>query len=121
MSMENATSSRPARRKILSVSMKDRASLYAAYMPFVNNGGLFVQTKQPYKMGDSINIMLSLIEAAERLPIAGKIIWVTPAGAEGYRATGVGFQFDEKSDLAKKKIENLLAGILTSSRPTHTM
>ncbi|MFN2350226.1 MAG: pilus assembly protein PilZ, partial [Thioalkalivibrio sp.] len=37
---------------ILSLAIKDKNSLYAAYMPFVKNGGLFIPTQKPYKLGD---------------------------------------------------------------------
>jgi len=47
---------------------------------------------------------------------------VTPPGAQGNRAAGVGIQFSEKdSGTARNKIEALLAGQLTSVKPTHTM
>ncbi len=38
---------KPAGRSgILSLTIKDKAVLYAAYMPFLLNGGLFVPTNQ---------------------------------------------------------------------------
>ncbi|MDD4904770.1 MAG: pilus assembly protein PilZ, partial [Methylobacter tundripaludum] len=33
---------------ILSLSIKDKNALYAAYMPFVTNGGLFIPTNREY-------------------------------------------------------------------------
>ena len=107
---------------ILSLSIKDKNALFAAYMPFVVNGGLFIPTKRVYKIGDEVFMLLTLMEETERLPVAGKIIWITPKGAEGYRATGVGVQFsDQDGGLARNKIETYLAGALESDRPTHTM
>ncbi len=110
------------RQGILSLSIKDKKALYAAYMPFVENGGLFIPTKRQYKMGEEVFMLLSLMEETERLPIAGKIIWVTPMGAEGYRAPGIGVQFsDQDQGAARNKIETYLAGALESDRQTHTM
>ena len=110
------------RQGILSLAIKDKNALYASYMPFIKNGGLFIPTKREYEMGDEVFMLQSLMEEAERLPIAGKIIWKTPAGAEGYRATGVGVQFsDQDGGVARNKIETYLAGALESDRPTHTM
>lgn len=111
-----------ARQGILSLSIKDKKALYAAYMPFVKNGGLFIPTKREYEMGDEVFMLLSLMEEAEKLPIAGKIIWKTPPGAEGYRASGVGVQFsNQDGGSARNKIETYLAGALESDRSTHTM
>jgi type IV pilus assembly protein PilZ len=40
---------------ILSLTIKDRAVLYAAYMPFVRNGGLFVPTNKRYELGEEVS------------------------------------------------------------------
>ncbi|MCK5829360.1 MAG: PilZ domain-containing protein [Methylococcales bacterium] len=111
-----------SKKGILSLSIKDKNALYAAYMPFVTNGGLFIPTTRKYEMGEEVFILLNLMEETERLPISGKIIWLTPDGAEGYRAAGVGFQFSDKDEgVARNKIETFLAGALDSGRSTHTM
>lgn len=111
-----------SRQGILSLSIKDKNALYAAYMPFVTNGGLFIPTKRDYAMGEEVFMLLNLMEETERLPIAGKIIWKTPVGAEGYRAAGIGVQFsDQDGGNARNKIETYLAGALESERSTHTM
>ena len=96
--------------------------MYAAYMPFVRNGGLFIPTNKRYHLGDEVFMLLSLMEETERLPVAGKIIWITPVGAEGNRAAGIGVQFsDQDGGTARNKIETYLAGALGSGKPTHTM
>jgi type IV pilus assembly protein PilZ len=48
-------------------------------------------------------------------------VWITPAGAQGNRAAGVGIQFSDEDGVARTKIEAILGGVLKSSRPTHTM
>ena len=108
---------------ILSLTIKDKASLYAAYMPFIKNGGLFIPTNKTYNLGDEVFMLLSLMEDAEKIPVAGKIVWVTPKGAQGNRIAGIGVQFgsDQESETARKKIETYLAGALSADRPTHTM
>ena len=111
-----------ARQGILSLTIKDKNALYAAYMPFVRNGGLFIPTNKRYHLGDEVFMLLSLMEETERLPVAGKIIWITPVGAEGNRAAGIGVQFsDQDGGTARNKIETYLAGALGSGKPTHTM
>lgn len=111
-----------ARQGILSLTIKDKNALYAAYMPFVRSGGLFIPTNKKYQLGDEVFMLLSLMEESERIPVAGKIIWITPVGAEGNRAAGIGVQFsDQDGGTARKKIETYLAGALGSGKPTHTM
>ena len=110
------------RQGILSLTIKDKNALYAAYMQFVKNGGLFFPTTKKYNIGDEVFMLLSLMDETERLPVAGRIIWVTPVGAEGNRAAGIGVQFsDQDGGMARNKIEGYLAGALKSDKPTHTM
>ena len=111
-----------ARQGILSLSIKEKSALYSAYMPFVENGGLFVPTKRIYEMGQEVFMLLSLMDETERLPIAGEVVWITPAGAEGSRTAGIGVQFsDQDGGQARNKIENYLAGTTESERSTYTM
>ena len=42
------------RQGILSLTIKDKSALYAAYMPFVKNGGLFIPTNKAYNLGDEV-------------------------------------------------------------------
>ncbi len=111
-----------ARQGILSLSIKEKNALYSAYMPFIENGGLFIPTTRKYVLGQEVFMLLNLMEETERLPIAGKVVWITPEGAEGYRTAGIGVQFsDQDGGTARNKIETYLAGALDSDRSTHTM
>jgi type IV pilus assembly protein PilZ len=109
------------RQGILSLTIKDKPVLYAAYMPFLQNGGLFVPTSKEYSIGDDIFMLLTLMEEPEKIPIAGRVVWITPAGAQGNRQAGIGVQFSEQDAAANAKIENHLGGALNSERHTHTM
>ncbi|TWC13977.1 MULTISPECIES: PilZ domain-containing protein [unclassified Pseudomonas] len=109
------------RNGILSLAIKDKSVLYAAYMPFIKNGGLFIPTNKHYRLGDEVFMLLSLMEEPEKIPVAGKVIWMTPKGAQGNRAAGVGVQFNDGDSSARNQIETHLAGTLKSDRPTHTM
>jgi type IV pilus assembly protein PilZ len=67
-------------------------------------------------------LILSLMEENERIPVAGKVGWVTPKAAEGYRTPGIGVQFSEDDGgTTRSRIENYLAGIVEADRPTYTM
>ena len=56
----------------------------------------------------------------EKLPVAGRVIRMTPKGAQGKRTAGIGVQFSEDRGNAQKKLENYLAGALVGDKPTHT-
>jgi len=112
-----------ARPSVLSLAIKEKAALYAAYMPFLTNGGIFVPTNKPYKAGDEIYLILTLMEDSSKYPVAGKVAWVTPAGANNNKAQGIGVHFpaDESGRRVKQRIEELLGAAIGSSRATHTM
>ena len=111
-----------ARPGVLSLNIKDKSALYAAYMPYVKGGGIFIPSSKPYKLGDEIFMLLTLMDNKEKIPVAGHVVWITPPGAQASRAAGIGIQFSEKdSGVARNKIEGLLAGHLNSDRGTHTM
>lgn len=109
------------RNGILSLTIKDLSVLYAAFMPFVKNGGLFIPTNKNYRLGDEVFMLLNLMDEPEKIPVAGKVVWITPKGAQGNRAAGIGVQFSDSDGTARSKIENYLAGALKSDRPTHTL
>jgi type IV pilus assembly protein PilZ len=108
---------------VLSLSIREKSALFAAYMPFIRGGGLFIPTNKAYKVGEEVFMLLTLIEDPAKLPVSGKVVWITPAGAHGGRAQGVGVQFlaNESGNQARNKIEGLLGGNLKSARSTHTM
>lgn len=110
------------RQGILSLTIRDKSSLYAAYMPFIKNGGLFIPTNKAYKIGDEVFMLLTLPDSKEKLPVAGRVVWITPKGAQGNRTAGIGVQFSELDNGAtRNKIETQLAGALKSDRQTHTI
>ena len=115
-----ATTPRPS---VIQLAIKEKAALYAAYIPLFGEGGIFIPTTREYRLGDDVYVLLSLPDDPQRYPVAGKVAWVTPAKAAGSRTQGVGIRFpkDEKSRLLKLKIEETLGGHLASERPTQTI
>ena len=116
----NTSSPRPS---VIQLAIKEKAALYAAYMPFLKNGGMFVPTAKPYKIGDEIYLILALMDDPNKYPIAGKVAWITPAAANNNKAQGIGVHFpdDETGQRAKLRIEEILGAALRSSRATHTL
>lgn len=114
-----AGSGRPG---VISIGIKEKAALYAAYMPFISGGGLFVPTPRPAAIGDELYLLLTLMDDPTKLAITGRVVWITPAGSTG-RQQGIGIQFTkgEACEQARAKIENYIGSALKSSRPTHTI
>jgi len=121
----NQAAAAPAapRPSVIQLAIKEKAALYAAYIPLFTEGGVFIPTTREYRLGDDVYVLLSLPDDPQRYPIAGKVAWVTPAKAAGSRTQGVGIQFpkDEKSRLLKNRIEEILGSHLSSDRTTQTI
>lgn len=111
-----------ARPAILSLAIKEKAALYAAYMPYLKNGGVFVPTNRPYKLGDEVYLILTLMDDPTKYPIAGRVVWISPAGGTA-RTPGIGVHFpaDETGISARRRIEEILGAAIRSGRPTHTI
>ena len=112
-----------ARPSVLSLAIKEKAALYAAYMPYLKNGGMFVPTVKVHQIGDEIYLILALMDDTTKYPIAGKVAWITPGGANNNKTQGIGIHFpsDETGQRARLRIEEILGAALRSSRATHTL
>jgi type IV pilus assembly protein PilZ len=113
-------SSRPS---VIQLVFREKGALYAAYVPILANGGIFVPTTRAYRLGDDVYLLLSLPDDPQRYPVAGKVAWITPANAAGGRTQGVAVSFssDEKVRALRHKIEALLGTQLQSAKPTQTI
>lgn len=111
------------RPSVLSLAIKEKSALYTAYMPFLMNGGIFVPTTKSYKLGDEIYLILNLMDDVSKYPVAGKVVWITPAGANNSKAQGIGVHFpaDDSGQRVKTRVEEILGTALGSARPTHTL
>ena len=111
-----------AKPSVISLAIREKAALYAAYMPFVQGGGIFVPTNRAANLGDDLYLILTLLDDATKFAVPGKVAWMTPPGSTG-RLQGLGIQFarNDAGHQVRAKIEELIGGALRSSRPTHTL
>ncbi|NDP42839.1 MAG: pilus assembly protein PilZ [Aromatoleum sp.] len=112
-----------ARPGVLSLNIRERPALYAAFMPFLRGGGIFIPTARQYQLGEEVFMLLSLMDDPNRIAVQGKVVWVTPEGVQGNRTQGIGVQFtqDDTGAAARAAIEKILGEKLASVHPTHTM
>jgi type IV pilus assembly protein PilZ len=113
----------PSRPSVIQLVFREKGALYAAYVPILANGGIFVPSTRPYKLGDDVYLLLTLPDDPQRYPIAGKVAWITPANAAGGRTQGVAVSFsnDEKVRVLRQKIETILGTQMQSAKPTQTI
>ncbi|MDD2728534.1 PilZ domain-containing protein [Malikia sp.] len=122
MSTPEASSS-PPRPSVIQLAIQEKAALHAAYIPLFAEGGIFVPTAREYQLGMDVYLLLTLPDDSQRYPVAGKVAWITPAGASGGRTQGIGISFpaDEKARQLKSRIEAILGAHLASDRSNQTV
>lgn len=82
-----------AETEIIDYLIKDPLELNLSYMPFINEGGLFVPTDIFYSLGDRVVVDLQLPTKKDKIRIEGKVVWITPKNALHHVLTGIGVQF----------------------------
>ncbi len=119
---EQPSAPKVPKQGVISLAIRDKNALYASYMPFLKNGGIFIPTDKPFELSDEVFLLLTLMDEPERFPVTGKVVWITPKSALGNRPVGIGIQFSGiEGNNVPKKIDTYLAGALKSDRPTSTM
>ena len=117
---QDPLASRPG---VFTLVIRSKSALYAAWMPLLKGGGIFLPSTRAHALGDEVLILLTLLDDPNKIPLQGHIAWINPAHSTGNRPQGIGARLSD-SEVArelKKKVEGLLAGALQSSRPTHTI
>lgn len=108
--------------QVIKMDFKNLKALYNAYMPFIKEGGLFVATRQLFKLSENLTLDIALLAEPERHRVKGQVVWLTPAGAQGGKPQGIGVKFvDDTGGKLRSKIETHLAGMLNSQISTDTM
>lgn len=106
---------------IIQFIIQNREILYSCYMPFVEGGGLFIPSKHPVKLGDEVFVLTTLPESTQKIPLTGKVIWLS-LKPSGLRPQGFGIQLSgEKGIYYKSEAEKQLAGLNPEGRTSYTM
>jgi type IV pilus assembly protein PilZ len=102
---------------ILELHLTDNEAIAAAYLPFLQSGGLFIPTADPYQLGEEVLLRVVLPGEPQQNTVRGKVAWITPAQSMGNRTAGVGMHFatDDACRLLNKKIQGLVAGMVVAA------
>lgn len=108
---------------VFSLVIRSKGALYAAWIPLLRGGGLFVPSDREHRLGEDVLVLLTLLDDNGKIPIQGHVAWVNPAHAANNRPQGFGVQLPDSETCRelKKRVEGMLAGALQSSRPTYTL
>ena len=93
----------------ITLEIQSQLELNHAYMPFIVDGGLFIQVKEDFNLGDEVVINAVLPGMKEAISIEGRVVWITPKNALDSIFSGIGVQFtgERAKGLRDKIISNL--------------
>ena len=79
--------------RVITYTIKDPLELNLAYMPFIEEGGLFIPSSESFSLGEKMLLDLFLPGKKDSVKIEGKVVWITPNNALHHVLPGVGIQF----------------------------
>ena len=94
------------KKTMIALTIRDKVVLHNYYMPFIKNGGMFIANRTEYDLEDDVFILLSLMDEAEKIPVAGKVVWIARSGVKSPHIPGVGIQFSDPDNIAKDKMKD---------------
>ena len=115
---------------VLSIRIDDIDTLQNTYMPFLQNGGLFLPftsspkergSRHTYSLEDSVCLLLQLPDNPQQYLSITKIVWITPVNLGNGRCSGIGVRFDKQSSQIKALIESKLSACQKELRRCPTL
>ena len=76
-----------------SLVLEDAESLRAAWLPFLEPGGLFVSTRRNHSLGEEVVLLLQLPDGVKH-SVAGSVAWISAEDLSGRGRAGVGVALD---------------------------
>lgn len=73
--------------------LSDKTEVHNHYMPMISGGGLFVPTNDDFEFNESVVVQVDLLSEKNKATVPGKVVWITPVGAQRGLMKGVGVQF----------------------------
>ena len=89
---------------VLKVTYADRKQIADA-TENLSKAGIFIQTDQPWQVGDIVPLSLSFPGLLDPVEIVGRVAWVRPALGSGVGGVGIAVN----GDIDRQRLENLLA------------
>lgn len=107
-----------------SINIPEKKELYRCYMPFIKHGGLFIPFNEevgPNQIspGQNIFIVLTILDQRNKIPIHGKVVWISKGGMQkGY---GVSLGNTPAMKALKESIETAIMDFTTKKEATYTI
>lgn len=89
------------------------AALKEAFMPFVQDSGIFIPTEAIFHLGNKIKVTVTLPENKQTFVLEGEVIWITPKSIhQNNHHAGVGIQCNtDEGEAFRNAVQKLLGGM----------
>ncbi len=97
-------SMKPDVSQLLQLDIQNKVVLHSHYMPFIKDGGIFIQTEREFEFEQRVVMLLRFLDKGKKLPISGRVVWISPKSGRGSSVSpGVGLQFagDNRKEIQK--------------------
>ncbi len=95
---------KPEASQLLQLDIQNKVVLHSHYMPFIKDGGIFIQTEREFEFEQRVVMLLRFLDKGKKLPISGRVVWISPKSGRGSSVSpGVGLQFagDKRKEIQK--------------------
>lgn len=101
----------------LRVDYKRLNTFFADYTKNISTGGTFIRTTRPLAIGTEFKFVLALpAEGSTEVALNGIVKWIVKEDeAEGHRPAGMGIQFVFVDDAERRRVEDLVEGLMRAS------
>jgi type IV pilus assembly protein PilZ len=94
---------------ILKVEYESAEDFLADYASNASGGGIFIATKKPFKIGETVAFSISFPRLLSPISCRGKVRWCrTPQQATEEKPTGIGIEFLFESEEESRRIHDLV-------------
>lgn len=96
------------------VTLVDGSHTEEAVMRNVSEGGMYVETQRPLKVGARLRLKVMVAEPAEWLELPVEVVWVNQGRPSGILPPGVGVAWVELPDSHKRMVQGIVYDELSS-------
>ncbi|MBN8555461.1 MAG: TIGR02266 family protein [Deltaproteobacteria bacterium] len=102
----------------LAIKLATASDLKNAFMKNISGGGLYIETTEVFKMGQKLEVELTLPNDNQSFKVKTEIAWLNPSGMAGL-PPGVGVKFLDLDQKIKNKIQSIIdSAIEKKIKPT---
>ncbi len=89
------------------VDLRSENTFFTGFSENISEGGLFVATEIDHKIGDAVELQVSLM-GGEPLAVRGIVRWSRPRAGKGGLPAGIGIQFVDLTDDLRQGLQGFV-------------